>query len=75
MVRILDQSDSEILGTLTKNLDVYFTGILRQKAGIELGIEQELDMAYCDEAEGLGSTKFRGHPESPDHRSVCGSLT
>ena len=36
-------------------LDVYFTGILRQKAQIELGIDQELDMAYCDEAEGQGS--------------------
>ena len=34
-----------------KILDVYFTGLLRQKAEIELGIEQELDMGYCDEAE------------------------
>ena len=34
-----------------KILDVYFTGLLRQKAEIELGVEQELDMGYCDEAE------------------------
>ena len=34
-----------------KILDVYFTGLLRQKAEIELGVGQELDMGYCDEAE------------------------
>ena len=32
-------------------LDVYFTGLLRQKAEIPLGVEHELEMAYCDEAE------------------------
>lgn len=31
--------------------DVYFTGLLRQKAEIPLGVEHELEMAYCDEAE------------------------
>ena len=28
---------------------------MRQKAKIELGIDQELDMAYCDETEAQGS--------------------
>ena len=36
---------------LTDILDVYFTGLLRQKAEVSLGVEHELEMSYCDEAE------------------------